>query len=63
MTISLEESIADGKKPAPAECDHPINTYDGKEYPLDMAYTIPTDEVQITTSDQTELLKSRDRVR
>lgn len=51
--ISLEESIADGKKPAPAKCDHPVNTYDGKEYPLDMAYTIPTDGVQVTSLDQT----------
>lgn len=51
--ISLGESIDDGKKPALAECDHPINTYDGKEYPLDMAQTIPTDEVQITSSDET----------
>lgn len=45
--ISSEEAFADGKKPAPAERDHPINTYDEKECPLDMAYTIPTDEVQI----------------
>lgn len=51
--ITLKESIADGKKPTPAEWDHPINTCDGKEYLLDMAYTVPTDGVQITSSDQT----------
>jgi len=51
--ISSEESTADREKPAPAECDHPINTSDGKEYPLDMACTIRTDGVQITSSAQT----------
>lgn len=33
--ISLEECFTDGKKPASAEYDHPINTYNGEEYPLD----------------------------
>lgn len=34
--ISLEECITNGKKPAPAECDHSINAYNGEEYPLDI---------------------------
>lgn len=51
--VSLEDSVADGKKPAPAECEHPINTYGEKEHPLDKADPVPADEIQITSSHQT----------